>query len=83
MDLTQTTNTEGDAVSRQADVPPMITASWLRKYGPGLTGDQVNGWACVFCHEETAALVPVGRAGTRRLVACLPPCAPALGQERP
>jgi hypothetical protein len=70
-------------VTNEANAPPLLTASWLRDHGKGLSRPQLDGEVCVYCSAEPRTMVPVGLIGARQLWACMPACAPALGPDRP
>jgi hypothetical protein len=72
--------------SSRSDValdPPLLTQAWLRRNASALDRLQLEGEACVFCGQEPRTMVPVGKAGTRSLFACMPACDAALGPNHP
>jgi hypothetical protein len=67
----------------EAEPPPLLTASWIRRNVRELTELQLAGELCVYCGGESRTMVPVGQLGARQLFACLPACEPARGPDRP
>jgi hypothetical protein len=63
--------------------PPLLTHAWLSRNAKTLDRFQLEGETCVFCGREPRTMVPVGKAGTRLLFACMPACEAALGPNHP
>jgi hypothetical protein len=63
--------------------PPLLTQTWLRRNAKALDRLQLEGEVCVFCGQKPRTMVPVGKAGTHQLFACIPACAASLGPNHP
>jgi hypothetical protein len=63
--------------------PPLVTSSWLRAHAKTLDRLQLDGETCIYCAREPRIMVPVGKAGMRRVFACYPACRASHGQDRP